>query len=214
MQARSLDSLHEAIVNFRVDQAVSCTEQAIAEGIDPISILAVVTESMREIGDAYTKGELWLPELVGAADVVQQVMPIIEEKIAETGRRNESAGNVVIGTVSGDIHTIGKGMVASLLIARGFTVHDIGTDVAPEAFLAAVNEYDPDILALSALLSVTAASMKDVLDALTEAGLKDRVKVMVGGGAVTEELAKKIGADGYAPTAPEAVDLAAELVGR
>lgn len=214
MQAQSLDSLHEAIVNFRVDQAVSCTEQAIAEDIDPIAILAVVTESMREIGDGYTKGELWLPELVGAAEVVQQVMPMIDRRIAETGSQNVSAGTVVIGTVSGDIHTIGKGMVASLLIARGFTVHDVGTDVAPEAFLAAVTEYDADIVALSALLSVTAAGMKNVLDALNGAGLKDHVKVMVGGGAVTEELAKKIGADGYAPTAPEAVELATQLVGR
>ena len=214
MQAESLDSLHEAIVNFRVGQAVSCTEQAIAEGTDPIAILAVVTESMREIGDGYTRGELWLPELVGAAEVVQQVMPMIDKRIAETGSQTVSAGTVVIGTVSGDIHTIGKGMVASLLIARGFTVHDVGTDVAPEAFLAAVKEYDADIVALSALLSVTAAGMKGVLDALKEAGLKDHVKVMVGGGAVTEELAQKIGADGYAPTAPEAVELATELVGR
>jgi methanogenic corrinoid protein MtbC1 len=214
MEAKALDSLHEAIVSFQVDEAVSCTRQAIAEGIDPIAILHVVTTSMREIGDGYTRGELWLPELVGAAGVVQAVMPIIEEKILETGAEKESIGRVVIGTVHGDIHTIGKGMVTALLIARGFTVYDVGTDVSAEAFIAAVSEEHTDILALSALLSVTAAGMKDVVDLLDENGLRDGVKVMVGGGAVTQELAEKIGADGYAATAPEAVDIAVGLMGR
>jgi methanogenic corrinoid protein MtbC1 len=144
---------------------------------------------------------------------MQSAMPIIEEAIMARGIKRESPGAVVIGTVSGDIHTIGKSIVASLLTAAGFEVYDLGIDVPVEKFIAAIRDYRPDILAMSALLTTTAPEAGKVIDALEGEGLRDGLKVMVGGGAMTERLAKDIGADGYAPVAPGAVTLAASWLG-
>jgi len=140
--------------------------------------------------------------------------PIIEEEIKRVGAKKESVGSVVIGTVYGDIHSIGKTMVATLLSAEGFSVHDLGINVAAEGFVEAVKKYKADILAMSALMTTTAPEQRKVTETLREEGLSDRVKIMVGGAAVTQEFAYSIGADGYAPTAPGAVKLARSLIGK
>ena len=141
-------------------------------------------------------------------------MPIIDEEIRRKALKRESLGTVVIGTVYGDIHTIGKTMVAILLNANGFIVHDLGTNVTSEQFLGAVRNYKPDILAMSALMTMTVPEQRKIIAALTEGGVRSKVKVMVGGAAVTQEFADEIGADGYDPTAPGAVELARTLVGK
>jgi methylmalonyl-CoA mutase cobalamin-binding domain/chain len=173
-----------------------------------------MTVAIRQIGDGFGKGELWLPDLVGAAAAMTAATPIIEEEINRVGATRESLGIVVIGTVYGDIHTIGKTMVATLLTANGFAVNDLGINVTAESFVQGVNEHKADILAMSALMTTTAPEQRKVIGALKKEGIRDTVKIMVGGGAITQEFADSIGADGYDPTAPGAVELARRLVGK
>lgn len=213
MATNILENLKKAVVEFNAAAAANWARQAMENKVDPLEALSALTEGIREIGDGYGRGEYFLPELVGAADAMQGAVPIIEEEIKKSGRVKKSIGKVVIGTVSGDIHTIGKGMVASLLIARGFEVHDIGIDVPTEKFIEAVGQLKPHILAMSALLSMTAPETKKVIDSLSKAGLRDKVRVMIGGGAITEDFATMVGADGYSPTAPGAVNLAEKMLG-
>jgi methanogenic corrinoid protein MtbC1 len=138
--------------------------------------------------------------------------PILEEEIVRRGATRESSGVVVIGTVYGDIHTIGKEMVATLLRANGFIVHDIGVNVTAEEFVGAIKRHQPDILAMSALMTTTAAEQRKTIETLKNEGLRNKVKIMVGGGAITQEFANGIGADGYDATAPGAAKLAMELL--
>jgi methanogenic corrinoid protein MtbC1 len=140
-------------------------------------------------------------------------MPILEEELKRMDVKRETLGTVVAGTVFGDIHSIGKSMVCTLLTAGGFEVHDLGVNIKAEEFLEAVEKYQADILAMSALLTTTAIEQRKVIDVLKAKGIREKVKVMVGGGAITAEFAKSIGADGYDPTAPGAVELARRLVG-
>jgi methanogenic corrinoid protein MtbC1 len=153
-----------------------------------------------------------LPELIGAAGSLLEAMPIIEAEILKQGVERKSVGKVVIGSVAGDIHNIGKSMVSSLLTAAGFTVQDLGIDVSTETFVKSVKELQPDILAMSALLTTTAPEGRKVIEALKEAGIRDEVKVMIGGGAITADFAESIGADGYDSTAPGAVKVATDIL--
>jgi len=173
-----------------------------------------MTVAIREIGDAFGAGELWLPELVGVATAMTAATPIIEEEIERVGATRESQGTVVIGTVYGDIHTIGKTMVSTMLTADGFAVNDLGINVTAKSFVEATNEHKADILALSALMSTTAPEQRNVIEALKKQGIRDTVKVIVGGGAITQEFSDSIGADGYEPTAPGSAKLARTLVGK
>jgi 5-methyltetrahydrofolate--homocysteine methyltransferase len=181
------ESLKNSVLEYDAAGAERYAQQIVDEGLDPIAGLDAISEAMQVVGEGYASRELWLPDLVGA-------------------------GTVVIGTVLGDIHTIGKSMVGVLLVAAGFRVIDVGADVGTEAFVDAVKENEANILALSALLTTTAPEQGKVIEALKEAGLRDRVKIMVGGGAITQGFADSIGADGYGATAPGAVDLAKSLV--
>ena len=208
-----LENLVEALRNYDGEAATSWAQKAMDEGVDPIAGLDAVSGVMKNIGDLFEQEELWLPDLIGYADAAQAALTVIEKKITESGKEPERLGTVVLGTVFGDIHTIGKTMVGALLTAHGFKVLDLGTNVTSAQFVEAVKENKADILAMSALLTTTAVEQAKVIDTLEEEGLKDKVKVMVGGGAITEEFAEEIGADGYRGTAPEAVDLAAELMG-
>ena len=171
-----------------------------------------MTAAIKQVGDGFGKGELWLPDLVGAADAMTSATPIIEEEIKRRGITRESLGTIVIGTVYGDIHTIGKTMVATLLTAEGFVVNDLGINVTSERFVEGIKKYKADILAMSALMTVTAPEQRKVIETLKKEGLRDKVKIMVGGGAITQEFANSIGADGYDPTAPGAVKLACGLI--
>ena len=208
-----LENLVEAIRAYNSKGAQSSAQQAMDEGVDPVAALDAVSGVMKDIGDRFEAEELWLPDLIGAADAAQSALEVIEKKIVESGKQPERLGTVILGTVFGDIHNIGKTMVGALLTAHGFKVVDLGTNVTSIQFVQGVKENKADILALSALLTTTAAEQAKVIESLKEEGLRDQLKVMVGGGAITEEFAQEIGADGYRATAPEAVELAVELVG-
>ena len=208
----TFDDLKQAVIEYKVDAAAALAQKALDEGLDPLEGLDAISAAMAVVGEGFSTGDLWLPDLVGAADASQAAMPILEEEIKKRGQETKSLGTIVLGTVSGDIHTIGKSMVGVLLVAQGFRVLDVGADVSAAKFVKAVKENGADILALSALLTTTAPQMGKVISALTEAGLREQVKIMVGGGAITQEFADSIGADGYGATAPGAVELAKSLL--
>jgi len=209
-----LDNLKKAILDYDPDASTEWARKAVEAGVNPADALAAMTDAIRVIGEGFRVGDLFLPDLVGAADALTAATPIIEEEIQRIGAKTETMGIVVIGTVYGDIHTIGKTMVATLLQAEGFTVHDIGINVTAEEFVAGIRKHKPDILAMSALMTMTAPEQRKVVESLQAEGLRDGVKIMVGGGAITQEFADSIGADGYNPTAPGAAKLARTLVGR
>jgi len=213
MEDEILENLTKAVIGRDREGAASWARKAVEHKIDPIKAMDALTQGIREVGEGFGSGELWLPDLVGAASAMQSAMPILEEEIEKTGAKRESLGTVVLGTVKGDIHTIGKDMVAALLRAEGLVVNDMGIDVPADRFVEAVKQYNPDILAMSALMTMTAPEQKKVISVLEEEGLRDNVKVLVGGGAITEEFAKSIGADGYGSTAPGAVRQAKQLLG-
>jgi methanogenic corrinoid protein MtbC1 len=208
-----LDNLRNAILNYDSKGSVEWAREALDMRIDPIKAVDAMNEAIRQVGDRFSEGELWLPDLVGATSAMLAALPILEEDIKRKGANRESLGTVVIGTVMGDIHSIGKDMVTTLLIAEGFEVHNLGVNIRVEEFIEAIERYRADILAMSALLTSTAQEQRNVIEALEESGIRDRVKVMVGGGAITADFAKGIGADGYDSTAPGAVELAIKLVG-
>lgn len=206
--------LKKAIIEYDKELATSIAKKVVGEGMDPIKALDAMTETIRQVGDGFGKGELWLPDLVGANEAMSGAMPIIEEELKKRGAHRERIGTVVLGTVYGDIHTIGKTMVSTLLTADGFTVYDLGVNVTAEEFMQAIKEHNADILAMSALMTTTASEQKETIKALKIAKIRDKIKVMVGGGAITQEFANNIGADGYAPTAPGAPKLARKLLGK
>ena len=206
------ENIKKSVLEYDAGGAERYAQQIVDEGLDPIAALDAISEAMQIVGEGYESGELWLPDLVGAADVSQKTLPILEDEIKKRGQKAKSLGTVVVGTVSGDIHTIGKSMVGVLLVAAGFRVIDVGADVTTNKFVDAVKENEADILALSALLTTTAPEQGKVIEALKEAGLRNRIKIMVGGGAITQGFADSIGADGYGATAPGAVVLAKSLL--
>ncbi|GAI49048.1 unnamed protein product, partial [marine sediment metagenome] len=199
----STDGLRKAIVTYNKNLAENSVKKIIADKqIDTLKVLKVITETLRLVGNAFGRDELFLPDLLSAADIMQSVMPILEEEIKKSGKERDVLGKVVLGTVKGDIHSIGKTMVGTLLIASGFKVYDLGIDVSSDKFIDAIKKYNPDMLAMSALLTTTAYEQKNVMDALQKEGLRKNIKVMVGGAPITQEFADNIGADGYDPTAP------------
>jgi len=214
MEKEILQNLKKAIMSYDPEAAASLAKEVVERKIDPLKALDSMTEALREIGDGYAKGDLYLPDLIGAADAMQSATPIIEKEIERCGKKKETLGTVVIGTVAGDIHSIGKTMVATLLQAQGFTVHDLGVDVKAEAFIDTVKKHNAEILAMSTLLTTTAPEQGRVIDMLKEKGLREKVMVMVGGAAMSQEFADTIGADGYDPTAPGGVKLARRLLGK
>jgi len=213
MASEIIEGLKQAVINYDSQAAATFAKKAAVARVAPIKALEALTEAIKQVGDRFGAGELWLPDLVGAADAMQAAMPIIEEELSRAGVKRESQGVIVIGTVYGDIHNIGKDMVSTLLIAAGFEVHNLGVDIKAEAFLEAIDKFSANILAMSALLTTTAPVQRKVIEALEKRGIRDKVRVMVGGGAITQEFADEIGADGYDPTAPGAVGLAKRLIG-
>jgi len=214
MTEDTLGGLKKAIWEYDSQSAANLARNLIEKGTEPLAILDALTAAIRQVGDRFGNGELWLPDLVGAADAMQAAMPIIDKALKNTGSQRVSLGVVVIGTVFGDIHNIGKDMVSTLLTAAGFEVHDLGVNVPAEQFVKAIEEREADILAMSALLTTTAAEQRKAIDFLEKKGIRQAVKIMVGGGAITSSFAEDIGADGYEPTAPGAVKLAMKLLGK
>jgi methanogenic corrinoid protein MtbC1 len=209
-----MDQLRSALLAYDDAKAKAAAGGIVEQGLDPVAAMEVVTAALREIGDGFARGDFFLPELLLTAKTALAALSVLEPEIQRTGKSTGYKGTVVLGTVHGDLHSVGKTMVSSLMMAHGFRVIDLGENVPTERFLDAVREHHPDILGLSALLTTTALEQRRVIEALQEAGLRSQVKVMVGGGAITTEFAREIGADGYAPTAPEAVLAAAELIGK
>ena len=208
-----INELKKIVLDFDIDNAESVAKKAIESGVDPVSAANALTEAIRDVGDRFGTGELFLPDLVCASEVLKKAFPVINEAIEKAGGTRTSLGKVVIGTVFGDIHSIGKGMVATLLYAAGFKVIDLGINVKGEDFLKTVMDEKADILAMSALLTTTAMEQKKVIEGLKQAGIKDRVKVIVGGSPVNQEFADSIGADGYGATAPEGVKICKRFMG-
>lgn len=206
-----IDLLMKALVNYDTDLAEQSAKEIVDNNLDISAAIDAMTQAISLVGEGFGSGELWLPDLVGAANAMNAAMPIIEEEIQRKGTKRKNLGTVVLGTVAGDIHSIGKNMVGTLLTAEGFKVRDLGVDIPAEQFVKAVKEEDADILALSALLTMTAPEQKKVIEALKSEGVRDKVKIMVGGGAINHDFASKIGADGYDPTAVGCVTLAKKL---
>jgi len=187
------------------------TQQALEEGVAPGEIISrYLIPAMAEVGDRFERNEYYVPELLIAARAMQGALAILKPLLTEGDVK--SSGKVVIGTVKGDLHDIGKNLVAMMLQGAGFDVVDLGVDVAPDRFVGAVRENQPHVVALSALLTTTMPSMKTTIEALRAAGLREQVKVVIGGAPVTQRYADEIGADGYAPDANSAVRKVRELV--
>jgi 5-methyltetrahydrofolate--homocysteine methyltransferase len=206
-----LTKLHEAVLNGDAKTAVAVTKEALDSGVDPMVLVTqYMVPAMDEVGRRFECEEYFVPELLLAARAMKGSLELIRPLLAARGA--EPVGRVVIGTVKGDLHDIGKNLVSSMLEGAGFEVTDLGADVPPEKFVAAAKEKNADIVALSALLTVTMPMMKTTIAAIEDAGIRDSVKVIVGGAPVTEQYAREIGADGYSDNAGGAVQLARSLL--
>ena len=206
----TLEAAFEAVIAGQKDEVVAKVQQAIDEQVAPEKILnSALISAMREVGDRFERGDYFVPEMLIAARAMQAGLAILKPMLVETGI--ETSGKVVIGTVKGDLHDIGKNLVAMMLEGAGYEIIDLGTDVAPEAFAQAVREHSAKILGMSALLTTTMPNMKATIEALEDLGIRDQVKVMIGGAPVTNDYAQQIGADGYAPDASRATSLANSL---
>ena len=203
--------LHDAILTGNLNNADAATKEAIAAGAEPAELVNnYMIKAMEDIGAKFEAGQAYVPNLLMAARAMKGSLELLKPMMQGSGVT--SMGKIVIATVKGDLHDIGKNLVASMLEGCGFEVINLGVDQSDQKIVDAVNQHHPDILALSALLTTTMGNMKVVIDALTAAGLRDSVKIMVGGAPISEAFAKEIGADGYSANANEAVALAKSLV--
>ncbi|MFZ0302152.1 MAG: corrinoid protein [Terracidiphilus sp.] len=203
--------LYEAILNGDAKKAHAVTQAEIAAGVEPMTLIAEsMVPAMDAVGRLFEQEEYFVPELLLAGRAMKSAMDLLRPLMVSSGER--LATKVVIGTVKGDLHDIGKNIVASMLEGSGFEVIDLGTDVAPEKFVAAIEEQEPQFICMSALLTVTMPAMKTTIDALKTAGVRTRVKVLIGGAPVTLQYAKEIGADGYSENASGAVGLVRSLL--
>ena len=208
----TLKGIYESIINGDQPETVNKVNQAVAEGLDPVVILNDgMVKAMAEVGRLFEEGEYFVPEMLIAARAMQSGLAIIKPQLVKANVK--SSGKVVAGTVKGDLHDIGKNLVCMMLEGAAFEIVDLGADVSPEMFVEAVKSSGANIVAMSALLTTTMPNMRVTIEALKAAGLRDKVKVLVGGAPLTEEYARKIGADGYSSDASKAVAVAKTLVG-
>ena len=206
-----LESLYEAILKGKLDVAKAVTTEAIAENVDPQLIInEYMSRAMEDIGKRVEEGKAFVPELLMAARAMKGALDLLKPLMK--GAASHRLGKVVIGTVKGDLHDIGKNLVASMLEGCGFEVINLGTDISSEKFITAIKENQAQILCLSALLTPTMNYMQEVIDALEKTGIRQEVKVMIGGAPVSESFARQIGADGYSDNANAAVTLAKSLL--
>ena len=205
-----LEKISEELQNGNFIDVPKLTQEALDQGISPEVILSdALVAGMDVVGEKFRRDELFMPEVLIAAKAMQAAMAVLRPRLIETGAK--TAGTIVIGTIQGDLHDIGKNLVGMLFEGAGYQVIDLGVDVAPARFVEAVRTDKPDFVGLSALLTTTMPRMREVVESLVEAGLRDSVKVMVGGAPVTEKFARDIGADGYSPDAASAVEKARTL---
>jgi 5-methyltetrahydrofolate--homocysteine methyltransferase len=200
----------QAVINGKAAEVQRLVQEALAAGASPLSIINQgLIAGMQVVTERFKHNEIYVPEVLIAARAMTAGLNIVKPQVAVTDLK--PVAKVVIGTVKGDLHDIGKKLVAMMLEGAGFEIVDLGIDVAPEKFVAAVAEHEPQIVGMSALLTTTMPSMAQTIKLLAESGLRDRVKVIIGGAPITAAYAKEIGADGYAPDAGSAVDAAKEL---
>jgi len=203
----------DLFVELRFDETKEAVKKALDSGVDPLVLIEkALRPAMEIVGERFERGEYFLAELVVAGDLFMEIMDDLLKPLLSKKRGMEKLGTVVLGTVRGDLHEIGKNIVATMLRAAGFEVVDLGVDVPPEKFVEAVKKYNADILGMSALLTTTMMEMEVVIKELEKAGIRDRVKVIVGGAPITEDFAKKIGADAYGRDAVEAVEICKKLI--
>ena len=210
---RLLGEMTNAVIAGLPEKASELANEALRSGIEP---LAAIDEGLKPgmdvVGEGFAKGELYIPDLVMSAEAMKAAIVVLEPELTKRKQRRQVLGHVVIGTVQGDIHDIGKTLVATMLAANDFEVHDLGVDVSPQRFVDAVREVNADIVGMSALLTTTMLNQEAVILALKEAGLRGEVKVIIGGAPTSRDWAEEIEADGYAENAIEAVKVVKWLV--
>lgn len=215
MKDNLLLALTQSVIHGDADQSLQLTESALQSGLEPMQIIDDgLIPGMNEVGERFSSGDYFLPDLIIASDCMQRAMELLEPELNARQQKLLSAGTVILGTVKGDIHEIGKSLVGIMLTANGFTVYDLGVNVSTETFIGKLIEIKPDIIGLSALLTTTMTVQREVIAAIVNTGLRDKVKVIVGGSPVTRSWAEEIGADGYAEDAMGAVHLARELLAK
>jgi trimethylamine corrinoid protein len=205
--------LRRTVLDYDVEGAMLAAKKAVEAGVDPLrAIEEGLAQGIKEVGDKFGEGKIFLPELVMAAEAMKSALEILEPELKKKKEERKTLGKVLLGTVAGDIHSIGKSIVAAMLIANGFEVYDLGVDVPVERFVEKVKELKPHILGLSALITTTLPVQKDVIEALKKEGLREKLKVIVGGAPASKEWMEEIGADGYGANAVDAVEVAKKLL--
>ena len=209
----SLENVYEAVLTGNAPATTTATQASLDAGLSAEQVLnEACIPAMTEVGRQFEIGEKFVPEMLISARAMSAATTILKPLLAEEGV--EQIGTVIIGTVAGDLHDIGKNLVGMMMEGAGFKIVDLGTDVTPQQFVDSVKETKPDIVAMSALLTTTTKSMISTIDALNEAGIRDQVKVMIGGAPITQDFADKIGADGFSADAGSAARKAIELIGQ
>ena len=211
---RLFNEMTKAVIDGLPDKARELAEEALRTGVDPLEAIDQgFKPGMDVVGEGFAKAELFIPDLMMAGEAMKVAIATLEPELVKRKQERRVLGKVVIGTVEGDIHEIGKTLVATMLAASGFEVRDLGVDVSAQRFVDAVRDIEADIVGLSALLTTTVLNQESVIQALTEAGLREQVKVIIGGVPANPEWAEEIGADAYADNATEAVEVIKQLVG-
>jgi 5-methyltetrahydrofolate--homocysteine methyltransferase len=210
--SENLSKISAAVIEGSKEDSARWTQDALNDGLDAQVILNDgLMPGMNYVGVEFRAGNMYVPEVLRSARAMNSSMTLLKPLLIEAGV--EMIGKVLLGTVKGDMHDIGKNLVSMMCEGAGFEVKDLGKNVAPEAFVVAIKEFEPDVLGMSALLTTTMRAMEQTINVLQEAGVRDSIKVMVGGAPLTQSFADQIGADGYASNAAAAADLAKELVG-
>ncbi len=213
MHQETFHAMRQSILDGAPGHAVELARLAVERGVDPLDAINLgYIPGMNEVGERYGCSQMFLPDLMASSEAMEAAMGVLEPELRRRGGERPSSGTVVLGTTKGDIHEIGKKLVATLLSANGFSVYDLGADVSADMFVRKAGELKADVVGISALLTTTMAGQKRVVDALTESGLRSRVKVIVGGAPVTRQWAEEIGADGYGKDAMSAVALVRSLL--
>jgi corrinoid protein of di/trimethylamine methyltransferase len=212
MSKEIFQQLAQAVIDGEPEDAEALAQQALEQGVDPLDCINLgLVKGIQKVGELFANGDYFLPELIIGADAMKSALDVLEPSLLE-GQKREVVGKVVLGTVQGDLHEIGKTLVGTMLTANGFKVMDIGVDRKPAEFITAIKDMEADIVGASALLTTTMLQQRKLIEAIQEAGLRDKVKVLIGGAPVTESFAREIGADGYAEDAISAVNVAYRLM--
>ncbi len=206
------EKLVDAIVNMKEEEAISITNELIEGGEDPVKILAACREAVGVVGKRFEEGTYFLPELIMAGEMLSQISTIVKPKLQDT-QESKKAGKVLIGTVEGDIHDIGKDIVTFMLDVNGYDVLDLGIDIPPAKFVEAIKDFQPEVVGLSGFLTLAFDSMVETVKAIKDAGLRDQVKIMIGGGQIDDVIKEYTGADAYGLDAIAAVNLTKGWIG-